>query len=94
MDERMKEQMVTMDVHTKELIAIGASAAVNCHPCLTHHLAECDRIGIDRAEVKIAAEIGMMVNRGAASKTRDHTEALLGTEVGRKEATSGCGCSS
>ncbi len=83
-----------MDERMKELVAIGASAAVNCHPCLTHHLAECDRIGIDRAEVKMAAEIGLMVNRGAASKTRDHTEALLGTEVGRKGAPSGCGCSS
>ncbi len=82
-----------MDERMKELIAIGASAAVNCHPCLAHHLAECDRIGIDRGEVKTAAEIGMMVNRGAASKTRDHTQALLGTEVGRKEAAGGCGCS-
>lgn len=26
----MHEKEVTMDVHTKELIAIGASAAVNC----------------------------------------------------------------
>ncbi len=83
-----------MDERMKELIAIGASAAVNCHPCLAHHLAECDRLGIDRAEVKIAAEVGMMVNRGAASKTRDYTQALLGTEESRKEATSGCGCSS
>jgi AhpD family alkylhydroperoxidase len=83
-----------MDERMKELVAIGASAAVNCHPCLTHHLAECDRLTIDRAEVKIAAEIGMMVNRGAASKTRDYAQVLLGTEMGRKEATGGCGCSS
>ncbi len=83
-----------MDERMKELIAIGASAAVNCHLCLVHHLAECDRIGIDRAEVKTAAEIGMMVSRGAASKTRDRTQALLGTEEGRKEAASGCGCGS
>jgi len=83
-----------MDERMKELIAIGASAAVNCHPCLAHHLAECDRLGIDHAEVKMAAEIGMMVNRGAASKTRDYAQALLGTEVGRKETAGGCGCSS
>ncbi len=94
MDERMKELMVTMDVHMKELIAIGASAAVNCRPCLAHHLAECDRLEIDRAEVKIAVEIGMMVNRGAASKTREYIQDLLGTEVGRKGAPSGGGCSS
>ena len=83
-----------MEERMKELVAIGASAAVNCHPCLAHHLAECDRLGIDRAEVKMAAEIGMTVNRGAASKTRDHTQALLGTEGSRKGASSGCGCGS
>ncbi len=89
----MHEKEVTMDVHTKELIAIGASAAVNCRPCLAHHLAECDRLEIDRTEVKIAVEIGMMVNRGAASKTQDYIQDLLGIEVGQKAAAGGCGCS-
>ena len=41
-------QEVSMDERMKELVAIGASAAVNCHPCLAHHLAECDRIGSSR----------------------------------------------
>ena len=58
-----------MDERTKELIAIGASAAVNCHPCLDYHLAECRRIGIEGEEIRAATEVGMAVNRGAA-KTR------------------------
>jgi len=76
----------------KELIAIGASAAVNCHPCLEHHLAECDRLGIDRAEVAAAGEVGMMVNRGEAAKTRSKVQALLGADKGERKGAGGCGC--
>lgn len=76
-----------MDEHMKELIAIGASAAVNCHPCLDYHLAECDRIGIGREEVAAAVEVGLTVNKGAAAKTRSKVEALLGLG---KEGRSGC----
>ncbi|HSV29603.1 MAG TPA: carboxymuconolactone decarboxylase family protein [Candidatus Omnitrophota bacterium] len=79
-----------MDERITELVAIGASAAVNCHPCLQHHLAECDRLGLDRADVAAAVEVGMMVNRGAAAKTRTHAGEVLGT--GAKEAGGGCGC--
>lgn len=76
-----------MDERMKELIAIGAAAAVNCHPCLDFHLAECDRLGIDRDEVKAAVETGLMVGKGAAAKTRSRAEALLGLG---KEAQGGC----
>lgn len=67
-----------MDERIKELVAIGASAAVNCHPCMDLHLAECDRLGLDREEVKAAVEMGLMVAKGAAVKTRSHADALLG----------------
>ncbi len=29
-----------MDEQTKELVAIGASVAANCYPCMKHHLAK------------------------------------------------------
>ena len=84
-----------MEERTKELIAIGASAAVNCHSCIDYHLAQCDRLGIDRDEVKAAAETGMMVGRGAATKTRTHLANGLGLAEPAepaKGASSGCGC--
>lgn len=83
-----------MDERMKELIAIGASAAVNCHPCLSHHLAECDRLGIDRGEVRDAVDVGMMVNRGAAAKTKAHALAALGQGAERMGGAGGCGCGS
>lgn len=83
-----------MDERIKELIAIGASAAVNCHPCMDFHLEECDRLGLDRDEVKAAVEVGLAVNRGAATKTKAHGEALLGGGNAQKAAVGGCGCGS
>ena len=34
-----------MDERTKELVAIGASVAAHCSPCMKHHLAKCDELG-------------------------------------------------
>jgi AhpD family alkylhydroperoxidase len=67
-----------MDETTKELVAMGAAVAVNCKPCLEHHLAACERLRISRGEVRAAVEVGQMVNRGAASKTRAFADELLG----------------
>ena len=62
----------------KELVAIGASAAANCHPCMDHHLAKCDELGIDREEVAAAVKVGLMVNRGAENAIRKKSRELLG----------------
>ena len=67
-----------MDERTKELVAVGASAAANCHPCLEHHLAQCDALTIPRREVRAAIEVGLRVNHGAEQAIRKHTNELLG----------------
>jgi AhpD family alkylhydroperoxidase len=82
-----------MDEHMKELVAMGASAAVNCHPCMEKHLAICDRLGISREEVAAAVEVGLAVNKGAAARTRDKVTALLGLAKEPEGSSAGCGCS-
>jgi AhpD family alkylhydroperoxidase len=62
----------------KELVAMGASAAANCHPCMDHHLAKCDELGIDREEVAAAVRVGLMVNHGAENAIRKKARALVG----------------
>jgi AhpD family alkylhydroperoxidase len=62
----------------KELIAMGASVAANCHPCMDHHLARCDDLGIDRAEVVAAVQVGLMVNHGAEKAIRRKSRELFG----------------
>lgn len=66
-----------MDEQTKELVAMGAAAAANCHPCMDYHLAICDELGIDRAEVVAAVKVGLMVNRGAERAIRKKARELL-----------------
>ncbi len=70
-----------MDELTKELVAMGAAAAANCHPCMDHHLAKCDELGIDRAEVIAAVKVGLMVNHGAENAIRKKARELLGEAI-------------
>ena len=67
-----------MDEQVKELVAMGAAAAANCHPCMDYHLAKCDELKIDREEVVAAVKVGLMVNRGAENAIRKKTRELLG----------------
>ncbi len=67
-----------MDKQTKELVAMGAAAAANCHPCMDYHLAKCEELGIDREEVAAAVKVGLMVNRGAENAIRKKARELLG----------------
>jgi AhpD family alkylhydroperoxidase len=56
-----------LDEQTKELIAIGASIAAHCQPCLTYHLAKAKELGIDGQLVRAAMDIGHMIEKGAMS---------------------------
>ena len=70
-----------MDAQIKELVAMGAAAAANCHPCMDYHLTKCDELGIEREEVIEAVKVGLMVNRGAEKAIRKKTRELLGAAV-------------
>ncbi len=67
-----------MDDRMRELVAMGAAAAANCHPCMDFHLAKCDELGIDREEVAGAVKVGLMVNHGAERAIRKKARELLG----------------
>jgi AhpD family alkylhydroperoxidase len=67
-----------LDESTKELVAMGASAAANCHPCMDHHLAKCDELGVPREEIAEAVRVGLMVNHGAERAISRKARELLG----------------
>jgi len=81
-----------MNEHTKELIAIGASAAVNCRPCLEYHWSQGREAGITVKEALEAAEVGLMVNRGAAAKTKEYVSRVLTDESEQEQTAEGIGC--
>ena len=86
MDEAMKELVAIgaaaaegkMDEAMRELVAVGAAAAATCHPCMDHHLAKCDALGVSRQEVAEAVRVGLMVNHGAEGAMRKKAQELLG----------------
>jgi AhpD family alkylhydroperoxidase len=55
-----------MDTKIEELIAVGASVACNCHPCVRFHTDKAKQMAIDEAEIRKAVEVGKMVRKGAA----------------------------
>lgn len=66
-----------MDNKTKELIAIGASAAANCIPCLEFHIEKAKTLGATTKELIIASKIGFHVKAGAAEKIENHADDLI-----------------
>jgi len=57
-----------LDAKMKELIAIGASVACNCHPCVKYHTGKAKKLKIEPELIKQAVEVGKMVRKGAATQ--------------------------
>lgn len=68
-----------MDEKTRNLIAIGASVATNCQPCLTHHVDKADSLGIDEAEIREALAIGAQVQKGGMNAMQRFVEQSFGS---------------
>ena len=63
-----------LDAETKELIAVGASVACNCHPCVEYHTGKAKDLNIEPELIKQAIEVGKMVRKGAAGQMDDLIE--------------------
>lgn len=69
-----------MDENTKELIAIGASYAAHCQPCLTFHVDKARKQGIGEDEINEAIAAGRMIQKGAMSAMNRFAETIAGPE--------------
>ncbi|MFO0773313.1 MAG: carboxymuconolactone decarboxylase family protein [Nitrospiraceae bacterium] len=82
-----------LDLRTKELIAVGASVAVNCQPCLEYHRQEAQTAGATLQDIADALDVGKMVRRGAALKMDCYATALLeSAPPPTQKADADCGC--
>ena len=57
-----------LDNQTRELIAVGASVAANCQPCVQLHVDQALENGADEQAVAEALEMGRTVREGTAGK--------------------------
>jgi AhpD family alkylhydroperoxidase len=84
-----------LDKQTLELIAVGASVAANCQPCLEHNIDKALEYGADSQQIAEAIEVGKRVRQGAASKMDKFAISLNYAAPSLASATDGgCGCSS
>jgi len=84
---------MTFDKRTVELIALGASVAANCQPCLQFHINEALKVGITEPEIKEAIQVGRTVRKGAAHKMDQFVSTMMEDElIISRESDEGCGC--
>ena len=82
---------MSLDKRIKSLIAVGASVAANCQPCLQSTLALARKAGAVDQEIAEAIEVGTRVRKGAAAKMdRFAQENAIPSPSSAPE--SGCGC--
>ena len=77
-----------MDEKAKELIAIGASVAAHCQPCLTYHLAKALELKITEQQIREAISVGEMVSKGAESAMRNFSRSVF--DMPQEKAASCC----
>ncbi len=68
--EQIKDNV--MDEKVRELIAIGASVAAHCQPCLTFHVNRAAGLCIDEQDIQKAMAVGESVSKGAAAAIKRH----------------------
>ncbi len=82
-----------LDERMRKLIAVGASVACNCHPCIEYHFAQAQSMGIDTASIEEAIDAGRAVRTGAASSMDRLASQLTGRQgAAPKAACAGPGC--
>ena len=83
---------MTLDERTAMLIAVGASIAANCHPCLEINVARAQERGLDAREIADAIEVGRKVRQGAAVKMDRFAAGLTAATPPAADGDCGCGC--
>ena len=80
-----------MDEKTKELIAIGASIAGHCQPCLKNHIEQALTLGVSLEEINTAIAVGKIVEKGAL-KAMDNFAKEQMAEHNPSGDNKDCGC--
>ena len=82
-----------MNEQTKELVALGASVAAHCQPCLKYHYAKARELGLSSEDIQEAIAIGHQVESGARKAMSDF-EKELSAAAGSESESCCCGDSS
>lgn len=75
----------------RELVAIGASIAANCEPCLKYHVIEAGKLGVAVEDMRMAVNMALAVKESPAKSIRSLADKFLGEQ---ESTDCGCGCTS
>lgn len=78
---------MTLDNRILELIAVGASMAASCQPCLEYNVGKALEYGADSQQIAEAIEVGKRVRQGAGVKMDK-----FALKLGPLAPSGGCGC--
>jgi AhpD family alkylhydroperoxidase len=81
-----------LDSKTQELIAIGVSYAINCHPCMDYHKQAGLKAGLSAEEMRAALAVAESVRDGAYAKTQGRAKEIFGDFVGNACCRAGSAC--
>jgi AhpD family alkylhydroperoxidase len=84
---------MNLNEHYMRLIAVGASVAANCQPCLEINLARAKECGAEESEIAQAIWVGRMIRHGAAVKMDEFIPNLIQT-ASTPATDAACGCES
>jgi len=77
-------EKTTLDERTRELVAVGASIAGNCLPCLRYHFGEALRLGCGVDSIREAVELAKAVKERPMQDVYRLAEDLLERETTKK----------
>jgi AhpD family alkylhydroperoxidase len=84
-----------LNIHIRELIAVGTAIGANCHNCLQYHVTKAREQNVPDDEIAEAIEVGKAVRKGAqGSMDKLANELLRVRPATLAQATSDCGCGS
>lgn len=66
-----------LQIETTELVALSASIAGNCIPCLEWHYKKCIELGIPKEEIRQTIEIAKKVKQAPIKKINEVADQLL-----------------
>jgi len=69
--------MAELDTKTKEMVALAASVAGNCIPCLRHHFQEAIKANCTKQEIQEVIEIANMVKQRPAQLINEAAAGLM-----------------
>ena len=81
-----------MDKKIQEMIALGASYALNCRPCMEYHKKVAVEAGLTQEEMQAAIRVAEAVREGASKKTKAFADDLFGPIKEERCCPAGSAC--